>query len=520
MNARVVSQEAARDFISETQTAPSMMNKRRKLFGFTPLIRSALGLLLIASFIGCDKKSDTIAQAEQADRKAGIAAPGIEEVKAIAEEGFIYGLPLVMSYTANYEFWFDQTSGQYKCPIGQLFNERRVFTDKDTAVVTPNSDTPYSFGFVDLRAEPSVISVPAVEKERYYSVMLCDLNTFNYGYIGSRATGSEAGDYLIAGPDWKGETPAGIKKFFHPTTQFSIILFRTQLFGADDMPNVTKIQDAYKLQPLSAFLKQTAPPAAPALDWPKANAELAKTNFFEYLDFVLTLAPAGPEEKGIRAKLARIGIGPGKTFNFKDLSLEHKAAVLLGVKAGEKKMEEKVAAMGKKINGWNVGAAFGNRDFYKGDWLLRAAAAKAGIFGNDAEEAMYPMTKWLPDGEVLDASKHNYTLTFATGEFPPVNAFWSVTMYEGKSQLLINNPINRFLINSPMLPGMKKNDDGSLTIYIQKDSPGADKEANWLPAPNGPLYMVMRLYWPKTEAPSILPPGEGTWKPPGLVKAE
>ena len=353
MNARVVSQEAARDFISETQTAPSMMNKRRKLFGFTPLIRSALGLLLIASFIGCDKKSDTIAQAEQADRKAGIAAPGIEEVKAIAEEGFIYGLPLVMSYTANYEFWFDQTSGQYKCPIGQLFNERRVFTDKDTAVVTPNSDTPYSFGFVDLRAEPSVISVPAVEKERYYSVMLCDLNTFNYGYIGSRATGSEAGDYLIAGPDWKGETPAGIKKVFHPTTQFSIILFRTQLFGADDMPNVTKIQDAYKLQPLSAFLKQTAPPAAPALDWPKANAELAKTNFFEYLDFVLTLAPAGPEEKGIRAKLARIGIGPGKTFNFKDLSLEHKAAVLLGVKAGEKKMEEKVAAMGKKINGWN-----------------------------------------------------------------------------------------------------------------------------------------------------------------------
>ena len=133
---------------------------------------------------------------------------------------------------------------------------------------------------------------------------------------------------------------------------------------------------------------------------------------------------------------------------------------------------------------------------------------------------MYPMTKWLPDGEVLDASKHNYTLTFATGEFPPVNAFWSVTMYEGKSQLLINNPINRFLINSPMLPGMNKNDDGSLTIYIQKDSPGADKEANWLPAPNGPLYMVMRLYWPKTEAPSILPPGEGTWKPPGLVKAE
>ncbi len=445
-------------------------------------------------------------------------APGIEEVKAIAEEGFIYGLPLVMCYTANYEFWIDKTSAQYKAPLGQLYNERRVFTPKDTAVITPNSDTPYSFAFVDLRVEPQVVSVPAMAKDRYYAVMLCDLNTFNYGYIGSRATGSDAGDYLIAGPEWKGETPPGIKKVFHSTTQFSIVLFRTQLFGADDMPNVAKLQDAYKVQPLSAFLKQPAPPAAPALDFPKANAELAKTDFFEYVDWVLAQAPAGPEEKEIRAKLAKIGIGPGKTFNFKDLSLEHKAAVLLGLKAGEKKVEEQVAAMGKKVNGWSIGAAFGDRDFYKGNWLLRAAAAKAGIFGNDAIEAMYPMTRWMPDGEVLDGGKHNYTLTFPAGQMPPVNAFWSVTMYDGKTQLLIDNPLNRYLINSPMLTNMKKGEDGSLTLYIQKDSPGADKEANWLPAPNGPIYMVMRLYWPKPEAPSILPPGEGTWKPPGIVQ--
>ena len=235
---------------------------------------------------------------------------------------------------------------------------------------------------------------------------------------------------------------------------------------------------------------------------------------------MLAIAPPGPEEKEIRAKLAKIGVGPGKTFNFKDLSLEHKAAVLLGMKEGEKKVEEKVATMGKKVNGWGIASAFGDRAFFKGNWLLRAAAAKAGIFGNDAVEAMYPMTRWLPDGEVLDASKHNYTLTFPAGQLPPVNAFWSVTMYDGKTQLLIENPINRYLINSPMLPGMKKNADGSLTIYIQKDNPGPDKEANWLPAPNGPIYMVMRLYWPKTEAPSILPPGEGTWKPPGIVKVK
>lgn len=425
-----------------------------------------------------------------------------------------------MCYTVNYEYWIDKSSGQYKCPMGQLFNTRNVFTYKDTAVITPNSDTPYSFACVDLRAEPYVVSVPSVPKERYYSVMLCDLNTFNYGYIGTRATGPEAGDYLIAGPDWKGETPAGIKKVFRPTTQYSLVVFRTQLFGPTDLPNVAKIQDAYKVQPLSAFLKQPAPPAAPVLDWPKANADLVKTNFFEYLDFVLALAPAGPEEEEIRAKLAKIGIGAGKTFNFKDLSLEHKAAVVLGMKEGEKKVEEKITAMGKKINGWNVGAAFGDRDFYKGDWLLRAAAAKAGIFGNDAVEAMYPMAKWLPNGEELDCSKHNYTLTFPAGQQPPVNAFWSVTMYDGKTQLLIKNPIDRYLINSPMLPNLTKNADGSLTLYVQKDSPGADKEANWLPAPNGPVYLVMRLYWPKTDAPSILPPGEGTWNPPGLIVAK
>lgn len=212
-------------------------------------------------------------------------------------------------------------------------------------------------------------------------------------------------------------------------------------------------------------------------------------------------------------------VGPGKAFNFKDLSPEHKAAVLVGLKEGEKKVKAKAASIGKNINGWSVGSAFGNREFYSGGWLLRAGAAQAGIFGNDAVEAMYPMTRTTATGETLDTGKNNYTLTFPSGQLPPVNAFWSVTMYDGKSQLLIKNPIDRYLINSPMLSGMKVNADGSLTISIQKDSPGPDKESNWLPAPDGTVYLVMRLYWPKTAVPSILPPGEGTWKPPGIVKA-
>src|SRR5438093_2311816 len=300
----------------------------------------SLVVLIIAgtTFVAsCGKKEDSIAQAEKKDVAKGAAAPSIAETKAIAEEGFIYGLPIVMNYAVMYEYAVDRNSGQFKAPFNEINNEARVFTYKDTAVVTPNSDTPYSILWLDLRAEPIVLSVPAVEKSRYYSVMLCDGNTFNYGYIGTRATGPDAGDYLVAGPDWKGETPAGIKKVFRSSTQFSVAAYRTQLFNPTDMPNVEKIQAGYKVQPLSAYLKQPAPPAAPAINFPKVDKEMVKTNFFDYLDFALQYAPPGPEEKDIRAKLARIGIGAGKTFDFKDLSLEHKAEVGLGMKDGDEK---------------------------------------------------------------------------------------------------------------------------------------------------------------------------------------
>ena len=483
------------------------MKAKRRLF--SGVLSMAVGLGLLA---GCGKKDDPIKQAEKKDKDK----PGIAEIKTIAEEGFVYGLPIVMNYAVMYEYAVDTKSSQFKAPFNQINNMHRVATYEDTAIITPNSDTPYSLGFLDLRAEPIVISVPAVETKRYYSVQLTDGNTYNYGYIGSRATGNGPGDYLVAGPDWKGETPAGIKKVFSSTTPFSIAIFRTQLFNTRDMPNVEKVQAGYKVQPLSAFLKQPAPSAAPKIDFFPATTEGIKKNFYEYLDAALQFVPPSAEDKDLRARLASIGIGPGKTFEFKDLSLEHKAEVLLGMKAGDEKVDKFLASGVKNVNGWNIGSFFGDRAFYKGDWLMRAAAAKGGIYGNDAAEATYPFTRVDGKGETLDASKYNYTITFPTGQLPPVNSFWSVTMYDGKSQLLIKNPIDRYLINSPMLPGMKKNADGSLTLYIQKDSPGKGKEANWLPAPDGPVYLVMRLYWPKSEAPSILPPGQGTWQPPAL----
>jgi len=470
--------------------------------------------------VGCSQKEDADSAAPPAEKGVGVHAPGIAETKEIAEEAFIYGLPIVMNYAIMNEFTIDKNSGQYKAPFNTIHNDARVFTYEDTAVVTPNSDTPYSMVWLDLRAEPMVISVPAVEKERYYSVQLVDGNAYNYGYIGSRATGNDAGDYLVAGPDWKGEKPAGLNKVFQSTTPFSLTIIRTQLFNPEDMPKVVEVQKGYKVQPLSAFLNQPAPPAAPKIDFFPASTKGIKENFFAYLDAALEFVPTTPEDEAIRTRLATLGIGPGKTLEFKDLSSEHKAAILSAMKDADDKIDKYLATGMKTLNQWKVGSIFGDRAFYKGDWLKRAAAAKGGIYGNDAVEAMYPMTRWDANGETLDGSQHDYAITFAAGELPPVNAFWSVTMYDGKTQLLIKNPINRYLVNSPMLPNMKKNEDGSLTLYVQKDSPGKEKESNWLPAPNGPIYLVMRLYWPKTEAPSILPVGEGTWSPPAVTRAE
>ena len=437
------------------------------------------------------------------------------EAKTIAEEAFIYGFPMVMNYGTMYEYFIDKAGAQYKCSFNQLYNTAHVYTPKDTAIVTPNSDTPYSFIGADLRAEPLVLSVPEIEKGRYYSVQLVDMYTFNYGYIGSRATGNEAGSYMIAGPNWKGEAPPGIKKIFRCETDFSLVIYRTQLFAPSDIDNVKKIQADYKAQTLSAFEKKSAPPAAPEIEWPKLDKKSAETDPFAYLSFLLQFCPpTGPAEveKPLRAQFARIGIEAGKPFSLDKLSAEQKAELVAGIKSGFEKIKQKREEVGEEVNGWRITkSGFGDRDMLKGDWLLRAVAAMAGIYGNDAVEALYPLLATDSGGNKPDCSKNRYTLTFPKDQLPPVNAFWSVTMYDGKTQLLVANPINRYLINSPMLPDLKENADGSLTIYMQKDSPGKDKKSNWLPAPDSPIYVAMRLYWPKERALT------GQWKPPGVV---
>jgi hypothetical protein len=438
------------------------------------------------------------------------------EAQKIAEEAFIYGLPLVMNYTVFYEYFVDKSGPAFKAPPNQLYNTARVYTPKDTTIVTPNSDTPYSFVAMDLRAEPLVVCNPEIEKSRYFSVQLVDMYTFNFGYMGSRSTGNGAGCYMIAGPSWKGEKPEGIGKVFRSETDFSFALIRTQLFNSADIDNVKKIQAGYRAMTLSKFQNEPAPPAAPEIKWPKVDKTMADADPFAYLNFVLTVCPPiGPAavEIPMRARFAKIGVEAGKPFRVDTLAPEQKAQLEMGMKSGLEKVKQTVATVGKNENGWLVATnGFGDRQALAGNFALRAAAAIAGIYGNDAVEALYPILANDSDGNKPDTSTNRYTLTFPAGQPPPANAFWSVTMYDGKTQLLIENPINRYLINSPMLPNLKKNPDGSLTLHFQKDSPGKDKESNWLPAPNGPAYIVMRLYWPKEAAL------KGTWQPPALTR--
>jgi len=441
--------------------------------------------------------------------------PPAGETAQIAEEAFIYGLPMVMNYTVFYGYFIDKSGPQFKAPPNQLYNTARVYTPKDTAVVTPNSDTLYSFVAMDLRAEPFVLCNPEIEKSRYFSVQLVDMYTFNFGYMGSRTTGNGAACNMIAGPHWVGEKPEGIGKVFRSETYFALAIIRTQLFDPADIDNVKKIQAGYRGLTLSAFQNKPVPPAAPVIKWPKVNKKLADADPFSYLNFALSLSPpigAAAVEIPIRSRFAKIGVEAGKRFPAGKLTPAQKAELETGIKRALVKIKGAIARIGKDENGWRVAMnAFGDRQKFAGDFTLRAAAAVAGIYGNDAAEALYPLLATDSEGKKVDTRVNRYTLTFPDGQLPPVNAFWSVTMYDGKTQLLIDNPINRYLINSPMLPDLKKNGDGSLTLYIQRGSPGKDLESNWLPAPNGPAYIVMRLYWPKDSALN------STWQPPAVT---
>ena len=443
------------------------------------------------------------------------------EAQQIAKEAYIYGLPLVLNYKTMYNYTGDTKSPEYKGEFNHLACEARVFTPQDKAIVTPNSDTPYCMTWVDMRAEPVVYTIPEMEKERFYEVQLIDLFTHNFAYISTVSMGNVPGDYLLVGPDWKGETPKGIKEVIPCETDLLFSIHRTQLFNSADIGNIKKVLDTYTVQPLSSYLKAKSPKAAPTINFPQwKEGEQFNVGALPYIDFMLSLVEAPKEEQALMKRFAKIGLDGKGNFDIKKLSPEIQQALEKGVKEGFAEIEAFIAKYAKdplsstKIFGTRAYLNQSAKNNYNSDdfFLPRAVAAHMGLYGNSAEEALYPLYMADAEGKPLNSAENKYTLTFQKGELPPVTAFWSLTMYDGKTQLLIDNPINRYLLNSSMMDDFVFNKDGSLTFYVQKESPGKALEVNWLPAPDGSFYAFMRLYGPKKEAT------EGRWVNPPLVK--
>jgi hypothetical protein len=437
-----------------------------------------------------------------------------DEARAIAKEATIYGFPLVDNYRIQYSYFVDRSSPEFKESWNKIVNNARVYTPDDKAIQTPNSDTPYSYVGADLLAEPIVLTVPAVEKGRYYSLQFIDMYTFNFAYVGSRATGNGAGSYLLAGPKWKGQKPNGVKSVIRSETEFAFVLYRTQLFDPADIDNVKKIQAGYKVQTLSQFLGRPAPAAVPAVDFIKpltTEQERTSLRFFNVLNFILQFCPTNPSEKALMARFAKLNIGAGRDFDADALAPDVRKAVQDGMAdawAAFKVHKEEDIDTGKESSA----DSFGTRAFLKGDFMARMSGAALGIYGNSKAEALYPVY-FVDSAKRALSGANRYTLRFARGQLPPVNAFWSLTMYELPASLLYANPINRYLINSPMLPNLKRDADGGITLNVQNASPGKDKESNWLPAPEGLFFAVLRLYWPK---PTAL---DGKWQAPPLQQA-
>jgi hypothetical protein len=298
-------------------------------------------------------------------------------------------------------------------------------------------------------------------------------------------------------------------------TDLAFVLYRTQLFGGDDLDAVKKIQAQYKVQPLSRFATTTPPPTSTVEFVEPLPAEAQKTSpeFFGILNFLLQFAPTHPGETDLMQRFARAGIGAGKPFDVAALTPAQLQAVQQGMAdawAEFARYKAEQIDTGKKSSA----DGFGTREFLRDDYLTRMSSAVLGIYGNSREEANYPAYFTDSEGKPLEGASNRYTLSFEPGKLPPVNSFWSLTMYELPASLLTENPIDRYLINSPMEPELVRNADGGITLYIQHESPGADRKANWLPAPEGPFFMVMRQYWPRPEAL------DGTWKAPPAVRVE
>jgi hypothetical protein len=439
---------------------------------------------------------------------------GVSEKEAIelATEAYIYGYPLITVEMTRRVMTNVATPEGLRGPMGQFVHAREYPTAAFKDVTAPNADTLYSAAWLDLAKEPYILSLPN-EDGRYYLMPMLSGWTDVFEVPGKRTTGTKAQKHAITGPGWKGTLPEGITEYKSPTNMVWI-LGRTYCIGTpEDYKAVHALQDQYSVVPLSAYGKPYMPPKGqvdPKIDMKTpVREQVDKLDIVSYFNLLAHLMKGNPPAKAdgpMVAKLAKLGIEPGKDYT----PSRTEARILADVpKAAVARIMGHFKNAGMEVNGWQVMTKAG---IYGTDYLQRAFVTAIGLGANRPQDAVYPTSLVDGDGKPYDGA-NKYVMHFPKGQTPPAKGFWSLTMYDA-DYFFVKNPLNRYTLSSRF--DFNYNKDGSLDFYIQKDSPGKDKEANWLPAPEGRFILMLRLYWPQETPPSII---DGSWKIPAVRKA-
>jgi hypothetical protein len=459
----------------------------------------------------------TLSWAQPIEASPGLSAESLKEHEAfaIAKDAYIYGYPLVtMEMTRRVITNVAQPSGT-RAPMGQLVSLREYPTAAFRDITAPNADTLYTTGFVDVGREPYVVSLPEMNG-RFYLFPILSGWTNIIADPGKRTTGTGPQTYAVTGPNWRGTLPDGIKEIKSPT---SLVWFLGRIYSSgtpEDYKAVWALQDQVKLVPLSAYGKPYTPPAGtvdPSIDMKTAvRTQVNRMDPGDYFGLLAKLMkdnPPPPEDAPTLARIAKIGIVPGHSFDVGQLDPDVAKGVERAHRAGWEAIAGGVNAMGTLQNGWMVATTLGR---YGTDYQKRATVTAFGLGANLPQDAVYPTGSVDSAGRKLTGAE-KYVIHFDKGQLPPVDGFWSLTMYDA-DYFFVANPLNRYTLSQR--DKLTPNPDGSVDLYLQNESPGADKEANWLPAPKGDMVLMMRLYWPKETAPSIL---NATWKPPKVERA-
>jgi hypothetical protein len=435
-----------------------------------------------------------------------------QEAHAIGVDAYLYFYPLVTMDLTRKQFTNVEPGKELgKGPMNQFTNVPTYPPADFKTVVRPNFDTLYSSAWLDMTREPMVVSVPDTGG-RYYLLPMLDMWTDVFASPGWRTTGTQAGNFLVTPPGWSGQVPAGMTRVSAPTP-YVWVVGRTKTDGPHDYDAVHRIQADYKITPLSQWgqpAKSVQVKIDPSVDMktpPKIQVDaMAADKFFAYAAELLKVHPSHITDQPIVAQLKKIGIEPGKSFDMARLDPAIRTGLASAPEDAQKLMAWKLPTLARVVNGWQM-----NTDtigVYGNYYLKRAIIAQIGLGANVPEDAVYPINLTDESGKALDGA-NKYTLHFNKGDTPPADAFWSVTLYDPEGFQVVN-PLNRFAVSSWM--PLKYNTDGSLDLYFQNESPGADKEANWLPAPKGPFNLTMRIYAPKSEALT------GQWSPAPVTR--